>query len=115
MRLLAFLCLLLFLRAYGSPFFRRRCRRRVSRQSLQQTMIPVYVLIVLSQSDTEEVAALCVSDEGEIIRWRRRKRAAESDFTGIADRPGRQTAVFIALVSGIGMRSLSVEVGVVVA
>src|SRR5256885_13552576 len=109
MRLLAFLCLLLFLRAYGSPCFRRRCRRRVCRQSLQQTMIPVYVLIVLSQSRAEEMAALCVSDEVEIIRLRGRKRGAESDFTWIANRPGRQTAMFIRVVGRIVMQILDGE------
>src|SRR5256885_6072641 len=113
MRLLAFLCLLLFLRAYGSPCFRRRCRRRVCRQSLQQTMIPVYVLIVLSQSRAEEMAALCVSDEVEIIRLRGRKRGAESDFTGIANRPGRQTAMFIRVVGRIVMQILTGERAVV--
>src|SRR5256885_8669043 len=113
MRLLAFLCLLLFLRVYGSPFFRWRCRRRGCRQSLQQTMIPVYVLIVLSQSGTEEVAALCVSDEVEIICLRGRKRGAESDFTGIANRPGRQTAMFICVVGRIVMQILTSERAVV--
>src|SRR5258706_5365375 len=113
MRLLAFLCLLLFLRAYGSPFFRWMCRRRVSRQSLQQTMIPVYVLIVLSESGAEEVAALCVSDEVEIIGLRGRKRGAESDFTGITNRPGRQTAMFIRVVGRIVMQILTSERAIV--
>src|SRR5258708_39726340 len=113
MRLLAFLCLLLFLRAYGSPFLRRRCRRWVSRQSLQQTMIPVYVLIVLSQSGAKEVAALCVGDEIEIIGLRGGKRSAKRDFPRIADWSRWQTAMFIRVVGRIVLHVLAGQCAVV--
>ena len=76
-------------------------------------MIPVYVLIVFGKRRAEEVAALCVGYEVEIIRLSGRERCAKSNFARISDWPGRQAAVFIRVVRRIVVQILARKCAVV--
>ena len=53
--------------------------------AVEQTMIFGHIFVVFRQCAGEEVAALCVGHEIEVIRRRRREGGANGRFAGIAD------------------------------
>src|SRR5215471_3333106 len=76
----------------------RRRRRRVCRQALQQSMIPVYVLVVLRKCRRKEVSALRVRHEVKIVRLRGLQSGAQGDLPRIPDWPWRQTTMHVSVV-----------------